>query len=193
MEAPLPHSRPAVGGPFWLIDHNGRAVSAATFYGGDVLFFFGFTNSKGPGVRALANLARALERIGRLADRIQPLYVTVDPERDTPKVMREFLVRYYPRFLGVTGSRAQIDAIKSAFRVHSYRHDEPDGSYQVLHTTLTYVSGPDGRYVDHWPAFLDEDLIAERLTEILARGSRSEVGRVAVGRAISPTQERHTG
>jgi len=112
------------------------------------LVFFGFTHCRIVCPRALGKLCRVLDDLGPLAERVQPLYVTVDPERDTPAVMREFLGRSYPRFTGLTGSPAQIDAAKAAFRVFARRVADPDspGGYAMPHTAIAYLLDEAGRY-----------------------------------------------
>ncbi|MEA2625894.1 MAG: hypothetical protein QOD06_1939 [Candidatus Binatota bacterium] len=158
------------GGEFHLIDHHGVEVSDATYHGRHALVFFGFTHCKVVCPRALGRLTRVLDALGPLAEQIRPLYVTVDPERDSPEVMRAFLERSYPRFTGLTGSRPQIDAAKRAFRVFARRTadpDDPDG-YAVPHSAITYVLDPDGRYTTHFTDAVDEREMTERLREILS-------------------------
>ena len=108
--------RPPVGGSFRLIDHHGARVTDETYRGRFVLIFFGFTHCRVVCPRALSRLSAVLERLGPLTDQLQALYITVDPERDTPEVMRTFLEKSYPRFIGLTGTRAEIDAAKRAFQ-----------------------------------------------------------------------------
>jgi protein SCO1 len=97
-----------------------------------------------------------------LAGTVQPRYITVDPERDTPEVLRAFLRAQDPRFIGVTGSREQIDNAKRAFRVFAQRRDEGAGDYVIPHTAIAYVLDPAGRFIDHWPDSLDEDTLVMR-------------------------------
>src|SRR5262245_61304659 len=98
-----------LGGAFNLVDHHGRAVSDETYRGRFMLLFFGFTHCRAVCPRALARLSRVINRLGPEAARLQPLYVTVDPDRDTPEVMKVFLDRDYPLFTGLTGPRENID------------------------------------------------------------------------------------
>src|SRR5580658_8930024 len=116
MTASQVSSAPMPGGSFELIDHHGRSISDRSYRGRYALIFFGFTNCRIVCPRVLKKLCGVLETIGSLADRFEPLYITVDPERDTAEVMRAFL-RSYPRFTGLTGSREQIDTAKRVFRV----------------------------------------------------------------------------
>ena len=153
---------------FCLIDHDGRNVSDETYRGHYVLIFFGFTHCRVVCPRALAKLSAVLDSLGPLADRMRPIYVTVDPERDTPDAMRLFL-QSYPRFTGLTGSREQIDRAKNAFRVFAQRVDDPagNGGYAVVHTAITYVMDPRGRFVSHFTDALSAEEQASRLRLLL--------------------------
>jgi protein SCO1/2 len=158
----------SIGGSFCLIDHDGQDVSDETYRGQYILIFFGFTNCRVVCPRALAKLSIVLDFLGPLAGRIRALYVTVDPERDTPHAMRAFL-QSYPRFTGLTGSRQQIDRIKKAFRVFAQRVDDlaGNGDYAVPHTAITYVMDPKGRFVSHFTDALSAEEIASRLRLLL--------------------------
>jgi len=168
----------SIGGSFRLIDHDGCEVSDETYRGRHVLIFFGFTNCKVVCPRALTKLTAALDSLGPLADRIQPIYITVDPERDTAAAMRAFL-RSYPRFTGLTGSREQIDHVKSAFRVFAQRRDDQAsaGGYVVPHTAITYLVDPSGELAAHFSDALSAEEIAARLTSLLeVNGERASAG-----------------
>ena len=158
-----------IGGSFSLVDHYGKAVTDVDYHGRHVIVFFGFTHCKVVCPRALSRLTRILEALGPLSDRLTPLYVTVDPDRDDPARMRAFLERDYPRFTGLTGTPEQIEHAKTAYRVFAERKPDPDDpeDYQVPHTAMTYVMGPDGNYVTHFNDALDEALVTSRLTAIL--------------------------
>jgi protein SCO1/2 len=157
-----------IDGRFELVDHSGRDVSERTYRGRWMLVFFGFTHCRMVCPRALAKLSDALDRVGDLADEITPLYVTVDPERDTPEVMRDFLADRYPRFVGLTGTPAQIDAAKAAFRVFSRQsHDEDGDGYLVPHSAMTYLLDPQGGFVHHFVDVADAQEIAVRLEQRL--------------------------
>ena len=158
----------SIGGSFCLIDHDGHNVSDETYRGQYTLIFFGFTNCGAVCPRALAKLSIVLDSLGPLAGRIRPLYVTVDPERDTPDAMRAFL-QSYPRFTGLTGSREQIDRIKKAFRVFAQRVDDlaGNGDYAIPHTAITYVLDPKGRFVSRFTDALSAEEIASRLRLLL--------------------------
>jgi len=155
---------------FHLVDHDGQPVTHRTFEGTFALYFFGFTHCGMVCPRALTRLSTVLDRLGPLADRVRPIYVTVDPERDTPAVMKAFLENDYPRFTGLTGTRTQIDAAMSAFRVFARRSPDPadpDG-YQMPHSAFTYVIDAQGRYVTHVTDAVDTVELERRLAGILA-------------------------
>jgi protein SCO1 len=157
-----------IGGSFSLIDHDGRVVSDETYLGRYALIFFGFTHCRVVCPRALAKLSAVLESLGPLADQIRPIYVTIDPERDTPDAMRSFL-QSYPRFTGLTGSREQIDRVKKAFRVFAQRVDDPagNGEYAIPHTAIAYLLDPCGRFVSHFTDALSAEEIAVRLKQLM--------------------------
>ncbi|MGA0599222.1 SCO family protein [Caulobacter sp. KR2-114] len=169
--------RPSVklGGAFQLTDHNGRTVTDRTFLGSCPLIFFGFTHCKVVCPENLGKLSRALGLMGPVAEQLQPLYVSVDPERDTPQVMRAFLQSRFPRFLGLTGDRAQVDAIKAAYKVYAAREAaDADGAYDVPHTAMTFLMGEDGGYLTHFSDVATAEDIAARVMQILStRGASS--------------------
>jgi protein SCO1/2 len=156
---------PTIGGDFALTDHDGRAVSRETYAGRFVLLFFGFTNCRAVCPRALTRISAALEMLEDLAGEIQPLYVSVDPERDTPAVMKAFLTARFPRFTGLTGERHHVDAMKKAFRVFAERAEDPadPNGYAVPHTAFTYMLDRAGEYLAHFPDALEADELASRI------------------------------
>ncbi|KAH8672300.1 hypothetical protein BGZ61DRAFT_536946 [Ilyonectria robusta] len=156
---------------FSLIDHDGRAVSTADFYGKHLLVFFGFTNCQLVCPRALERLTEAVNRLGPAASRVVPLYISVDPERDSPDVMKEFLADRAPVFTGLTGTKEQVNSARDAFRVFAKRRDDDNapGGYSIPHTAITYVVGPDGRLLDHLMDSVDASGVVERMWKILAQ------------------------
>lgn len=158
-----------VRGTFDLIDHNGREVDGRTYRGKYVVIFFGFTHCKAVCPRALSRLSTVLDRLGPRAELIQLLYVTVDPQRDTPAVMKAFLASEYPRFTGLTGSAQQIEWAKRSFRVFSTEisdHGETDG-YRMPHSASTYVLRPDGTYLTHFTDAVEQEELTTALSSIV--------------------------
>ena len=154
---------------FSLTDHHGRPVTEADFTGSYLLVYFGFTHCKVVCPRSLGKLSRVLDQLGERAQEVRALYVTVDPARDTPEVMRAYLEERHPRFLGLTGSDEQIAHAKSAFRVFAeWQGDDeaPDG-YVVPHSAIAYLMSPDGKLLDHFIDALDEEEVVQRMATAL--------------------------
>lgn len=162
---------PATGGAFSLIDHDGRAVTERSFLGRPALLYFGFTHCRIVCPRALARLSAALELAGAEPSDLQPLFVTVDPDRDTPPVLRAWLQASFPRFLGLTGPHEEVAAVRAAYKVFASRKadpDDPDG-YAIAHTAFSYLLDADGRYAAHFTETTDEGLIAATIRDLIAR------------------------
>lgn len=147
-----------------LVDHHGRPVTERSYRGRWQLVFFGFTHCRAICPRALHRLSVTLADLAGLAGRVRPLYITVDPDRDTPDVMREFL-RSYPAFTGLTGSTGAIEDAKREFRVFARRKEDPadpDG-YAMPHTAITYLLSPEGEFAAHFPDALPQDELTAQL------------------------------
>ena len=115
-----------------------------------------------------------LELLGPLTERLQPLYVSVDPDRDTPEVMRAFLEKNFPRFLGLTGDRDQVTAMKAAYKVYAEREEpDADGEYDVPHTAMTFLMDENGAYRTHFSDVASAEAIAERLSVILGSANKA--------------------
>lgn len=135
-----------VGGAFDLVDHNGNAVSDQTYKGKHLLMFFGFTYCPAICPTELQKITSTMQQLPpELADKIQPLYITVDPERDTVEIMKDYVSLYDPRITGLTGSRAQIDDVISKYKIYAQKVEDPDyNDYMMDHSANTYFMSPDG-------------------------------------------------
>lgn len=165
----LTDTEPLIGPPvapsFSLTDHHGRQVTEADYRGRFLLVYFGFTHCRVVCPRTLTRLSGVLNDLGPAARVIQPLYITVDPERDTPEVMRAFLEDRFPAFLGLTGSSARVAAAKMEFRVFAERRSDPldrDG-YAVPHSATTFLVDPEGAFCAYFPETLDRQAVGQRL------------------------------
>lgn len=160
---------------FALVDHHGTPVTEQTYRGRWLLVFFGFTHCRVVCPRALQRLSVVLDELRNLADELRPLYITVDPDRDTPAALEEFL-RPYPRYTGLTGSVDAIEQAKREFRIFARRRNDPEDpdGYAVPHTAITYLITPQGDYAAHFPDSLTADEIIARLRSQLV--ARSEHG-----------------
>lgn len=154
-----------------LTDHDGRPRSLADFRDKAVVLFFGYTACPDVCPTTLARFAEVMKQLGNESERVQVLFVTLDPERDSPQRLKEFVPWFHPGFIGLTGSREQIDAAAKEFRIYSSRKEVGSGLGYVLdHSAGSYVFDPAGRlrlYVRD--TAIPEDIAAD-LRALLAGG-----------------------
>lgn len=138
----------AVGGPFKLVDQDGKPVTDQDFKGKPFLVFFGFTHCPDVCPTALFDVSEMFRAMGKDADRAAALFVTVDPERDTPAIMKDYLSSFDPRLKAATGDRASIEAAEKAYRVYAKKVPTGKGDdYTMDHTAIVYLMDKDGRFV----------------------------------------------
>jgi protein SCO1 len=143
---PLPQAS-AVGGSFKLIDQNGRTVTEQDMKGKPFLVFFGFTHCPDVCPTTLFDISEVFRKLGPDADRAAALFITVDPERDTPEAMKSYLSSFDPHLRGLTGEQAAVDGVIKAYRAYTKKVPNPDGSYTMDHTALVYLMDKEGRFV----------------------------------------------
>jgi protein SCO1/2 len=156
-----------VGGPFSLTDQDGRRVSEKDFLGKHMLVFFGFTYCPDICPTELQVMTAALDALGPDAEKIQPVFVSVDPERDTPAVLKSYVANFSPRLVGLTGTPEEIAAMAKAYRVYyakSGNQSSPE-DYLVDHSSIIYLMGPDGRFIRHFPYTTDVAKLTAELKE----------------------------
>ena len=160
-----------IGGPFTLTAADGSAVTDATFRGKWLLVFFGYTFCPDLCPTTLMDIAGALQKLGPDAGRVQALFITVDPERDTPEVMGQYTAAFDPRIAGLTGTREQVDATAAAYGAHSERRkiSADDTGYVVDHSTYLYIMDPQGRFVRGLSFDTPSERIAGTLRDLMAR------------------------
>jgi len=140
----------SIGGPFTLVDHKGNTVTEADFGDKYRVMFFGFTHCPDFCPTKLYHISQMLDRLpAEKAANIAPIFVTVDPARDTPEILNDYITGFDPRFTALTGSYEQIAAAAKAFRAYYQKvpSDDPD-FYNVDHSTFTYVMSPDNEFID---------------------------------------------
>jgi protein SCO1/2 len=169
----LSGSQPAaltVGGPFALSDGDGKPVTDQTWRGKYMLVYFGYTFCPDVCPTTLSNVADAMDKMGAKADRVQPLFITVDPKRDTPAVVKQYAAAFGPRIIGLTGSAEQIAAAAKAYRVYYAEHRTGTGpdDYTMDHSSVLYLMGPDGRFIAPVRADQDGPQIAAALTKLMS-------------------------
>lgn len=158
-----------VGGPFSLLDHTGRRVTDKDFRGRYMLVYFGFTYCPDVCPSGLQVISAALQKLEAKADRITPLFVTVDPERDTPAQLAEYVKSFHPRLVGLTGTSQEVDAAAKAYRVYykKVQDEKSTAGYTFDHTSIIYLMDPNGSYVTHFSHTTSVDTLAERLAKVL--------------------------
>lgn len=141
-----PASTEIIGGPFQLTAHTGQQVTEQDFLGRPFLVFFGYTHCPDICHTTLFEMSEILKSMGPDA-KVGALFVTVDPERDTPEALKDYLSNFDPRIIGVTGPRASIDPVLREYRIFSKRAPGKDEDYSVDHTTVVYLMDKNGRFV----------------------------------------------
>jgi protein SCO1/2 len=137
----------AIGGPFQLVDQDGRRVTDEDFKGRPFLVFFGFTHCPEICPTTLFEISEILGKLGPDADRVRALFITVDPERDTPKVMKDYLSNFDPHLSGLTGDPDAIAAVAKAYRAIFRKVPLDEGGYTMDHTAIVYLMDKQGRFV----------------------------------------------
>jgi protein SCO1/2 len=168
--APVAPARPPlegarIGGPFALTDQNGRAVTDRDFAGKYRIMYFGYTFCPDVCPTDVQAIGAALKLLDpALAARIVPIFVTVDPTRDTPAVLKAFVSAFDPRMVGLTGTPQQIEAVKKAFAIFSAKGDDaPGGGYLVNHSRQTYLMAPDGKPIALLPQEQGPQAVADEI------------------------------
>ena len=156
-----------IGGHFSLIDQDGKPRGDADFRGRYMLIYFGYSNCPDVCPISLGVMADAVERLGPKAARVAPIFVTVDPARDTPSILKQYLSVFSPRLIGLTGSDKNIREVEREYHVYVARHATQAGNYAVDHSNIIYLMGPDGRFVADYDDSLGPDGLAVELRKYL--------------------------
>jgi protein SCO1/2 len=145
--APIIAGPAAVGGPFKLTDQNGKTITDGDLKGHPFLVFFGFTHCPDVCPTALAEISDIFDKLGPDAAKVNALFVTVDPERDTPAALKEYLSSFNPRLIGVGGDADALAAVAKAYRVYYKKVPLKDGDYTMDHTAIVYLMDKNGHFV----------------------------------------------
>ncbi len=157
----------SIGGPFSLVNGAGKSVTDRDFRGKFLLLYFGYTHCPDVCPTTLGAMAAALDKLPQAARaRIVPVFVTVDPERDTPSVVGRYAHAFGADFVGLTGSPAAIAAAEREYRVYAQKHPLDGGDYAMDHSSVIYVMGPDGRFVTVLDDQMAPGTMAQRLVKL---------------------------
>ena len=165
------------GGPFELTAASGERISDVSLRGRLLLISFGYTNCPDICPTTLALMTEALESLGASGDAIQPIFISVDPQRDTPEKLAAYARSFHPRLLMLTGTETEIASVAKVYRVHRHKFLFPgqsatDVNYGVDHGSLMYLMGADGRFL----TLIPHGATAERIAEVLRRYTVSKDG-----------------
>ncbi|UWU93154.1 SCO family protein [Bradyrhizobium sp. CB1015] len=137
----------AIGGPFQLTDQNGKAVTDKSLKGKPTLIFFGYTHCPDVCPTSLFEISEVLRALGKDADKVNAVFISVDPERDTPATMKDYLSSFDPHLQGLSGDPAETAKVITSYRVYAKKVPTKDGDYTMDHTALIYLMDRDGRFV----------------------------------------------
>ena len=147
ISSPIGSAVASVGGPFHLEDQSGKPFTDQDLKGRPFLVFFGFTHCPDICPTTLFDMSQVLRQLGPDADRTGAVFITVDPERDTPAVMKDYLSSFDPHLRGLTGDQASVDAAIKAYRVYAKKVPLKDGDYTMDHTAMVYLMDKNGQFV----------------------------------------------
>jgi protein SCO1 len=158
-----------IGGPFELVGKDGKTVTDKDFRDRYMLVFFGFTHCPDICPAELQVMSAALDKLGDDADKVVPVFITLDPERDTPDKVTTYVENFGPNFVGLSGSPEAIDKAAKAYRVtyQKFQDESMGDNYTIDHSALAYLMGPDGQFVTHIPYGTSPDKMAETLRRYL--------------------------
>jgi len=158
-----------IGGPFELTDHTGKSVSEQSYRGKLMLVFFGFTHCPDICPADLQVISSALDMIGDKAADVQPLFITIDPERDTQENLAAYMAHFHKNIRGLYGSKEQIARAAKAYRIYYKRIEDTDSpdDYTMDHTAFMYLMDRNGKYLTHFPYGTSPEKVAETLKKSL--------------------------
>jgi protein SCO1 len=160
----------AFGGPFTLTDHNGKRVSEKDFTGKYRLIYFGFTYCPAICPTELSKITAALNTLGDKGKDIQPLFITIDPERDTPEKMKSYVSLFHPKLIGLSGSPDEIKSVLKGYKIYAAkRQDESMSDYTMDHSSYIYLIAPDDRLLHIFKMEDKADVMADIIARWLAQ------------------------
>ena len=157
----------AIGGPFTLEDGGGATVSDTAFRGRWMLVYFGYTHCPDACPTALNDMANTLDLLGPQRRKVAPLFITVDPERDTPAVMRDYAQAFGAEIVPLTGTPAQVEAAEKEYRVYAAKHPNKSGGYDMDHSSIIYLMDPAGKFVAIFGTGTSPKDMADRMRKLM--------------------------
>ncbi len=163
-------SNVSIGGPFSLTDHDGNAVTQQNFRGKFMLVMFGYTFCPDVCPMQLSTASEAIDGLGSESGKVVPVFITIDPERDTVEHLKEYVSYFHPNLVALTGTNEQIKAAAKSYRVYYAKANQNDADpedYLMDHSAITYLMGPDGRFISHFSHGTDAKTMTAKIFENL--------------------------
>jgi protein SCO1/2 len=157
---------PPIGGPFALVDDTGKPRTDADFRGRLMLIYFGYTHCPDACPTTLQDIADALAKLGPAADQVAPIFITIDPERDTVQYLKGYAEQFDAKFVALTGSPEQIATAAKSYRVY-YRKATNQADYLMDHSSIVYLMGRDGKFLTHFTPDTTPDQMADTVRKYL--------------------------
>jgi len=157
----------AIGGPFQLVDQNGKTVTDADLKGKWSLIYVGYTHCPDACPTALNDISIALSELGPKRDAVRPVFITVDPERDTPETLKAYVTSFDAPILALTGTADQVATAAKGYRVYYAKHPEAGDDYSMDHSSVIYVMDPEGRFTASFTHESAPEQISERLKKLI--------------------------
>jgi protein SCO1 len=173
-ESSLASATPTIGGPFTLTNaEDGSTVTERSYRGKIMLIYFGYTYCPDACPTTLNTIVKALDELGPLADHVQTLFITIDPQRDTRAVLSDYVKSFGPRIVGLTGTPAQIAAAAKVYRVYYAPHEAKDlpNGYLMDHTSVVFIMDENGRFLATFTPDTSAAQMADRLSKLVAKTS----------------------
>ena len=171
--SPAGRDKPLIGGPFTLTDSQGKHVTDRDFRGKLMLVFFGYTNCPDVCPTELQNMTDVLGKLGPAAAQVAPIFVSVDPERDTPAQLDSYVKSFDPRIVGLTGTASEVASAAKAYRVYFRKAAGGADSYTVDHSAFVYLMDREGNYLTHFLFNTSPDAMSQEIKKHLDDGSKS--------------------
>ena len=157
-----------IGGSFELIDHTGRKVTEKDFLGKYSLVFFGFTHCPYACPLGLSTIAATLNKLDNISDKITPIFITIDPERDDQKRIAEFVVNFHKNLIGLTGTKKELEKTLNKYRGYSRKVQiEGQKDYLFDHSTIIYFMDEEGKFITHFSSEMGADEITKQIKKII--------------------------
>ena len=157
----------AIGGPFQLVDQNGKTVTDADLKGKWSLIYFGYTHCPDACPTTLNQISIALSELGPKRSAVRPVFITVDPERDTSEALKAYVTAFDTPILALTGTPEEVAKAAKEYRVYYAKHSEPGGDYSMDHSSVIYVMDPEGRFTATFTPDSTPEQMADRLKKLV--------------------------